>query len=1373
MKQRTGNCGQTTSGVRLKTGLSLAVAAATVALGSVNLAARAQTVVPVPIVSNLIGIAPGGSVTACSSSVDIPTFAVSPGPVHYGDGCLANQATLSAPYSVSTDSLGNAYISDYSHFALRVLYNGGTALAAAIVAANPNVSNLVPQPGYVYTLAGGSRQGAISKTGSPLAYYCNSAGSGPVALNSAGNGCPGAEAEVKPRTAAIDANGNIFFPNISGGTEIKVIFVGGTAAANLITLENPGVTPQPGYVYDVAASGTQGWSGDGGLATVATVNSLRSVAIDANENLYITDGNTTGSPANVNVRKVTAATGIMTTLAGSAGCAYPEAGTTGCPQGTIGGNDGDNGPATSATYTAPYGILADANGNVYVADVYNARVRVIYQGSGNIINVSNPQSGYIYTVAGGGATSAASASASGTLATQLAFGQVQSIGMDSAGNLYIYDVTNKFLWEVNAKTGIATILGGLGPIGVAATSGNFCVGTVGPKSTDNLADGCPATQAVVNVSGEIVFDAQGNIYVTDGTNNVVRRLSFNTQFLATPVGSSTTQPVAFTTVNSATVTAENFTLENGATSEFSDAGNDTCALNSSLAADTTCVFNVKFAPAQAGLREGSMAFAGTNLSSYLGGVGQAASVSVDPGTQTTIGTSLKPNGVGTDLLGNLYISDSTSNTVKKVAASGGTPTTLISGLNKPAQVAVDGAGNVYVADTGNNRIAMTAASGGSVTALGTGLSAPAGVAVDALGNVYVSDTGNNRVVRISANGGQQTLALSGLSSPAGLALDAAGDLFVADKGNSRVVELGVSASQTTVNLGTTTFAPSAVAVDAAGDLYVTDATNLQVLTYAFGSTNASTIMTGLTAPVGIAVDVNGSIYVADTGATGAVALNRTLGNITYPVTNVLQTNLSPIKFTDTGNQPLVFTGTSYASNVTAPFSLASASANGCLFGLANAIPTAGSCLVTASFAPTVAGNDTDTIAPITSAANNANVSAVLSGLAIHLTSTSTTINVTSPTTSTYYYGQTLTITATTTLTANVGTPTGSFMFTVDGAQQPAIPFGATSTSTTSLTATITLPNLTVGAHSVSVSEIFTAPPYLYASSGATLNFSVLKALTTGVLTAVPTSSGASVSTTFTATFTPGSGSGETGTVSFYSGSTLLNPSPMTINSTTGVASYVSSSTVFPSNSFTAVYSGDSNFSGSTSSTLQPAGNFNLTTPATVVSIPQGGNITNNIVLTPYFGYSGTITPTCSGLPAYSSCSFQPVNATVSGTAQVPFTIYIYTNTNLTSENRQGSRVTLAMLSPLGLLALAFARRKKLLGSKVLLTLLIALSIGAATGLSGCTNPVERAYTFIVTPASTQTVKVTLADNGSPQVSHSINFTLNVCNINVGTTCQTF
>ena len=1356
-------------------GMGLRLAAAGVVLAA--LVGQAQNLVPIPIVTNLVGIPPGGSNTPCATTADIPTFAANPGPFHYGDGCSGSQATLLTPFSTAVDSLGNIYISDYGHFSLRVLYSGGAALSAAIVAANPNVAGLVPQPGKVYELAGGSRQGNITQTGNPLKYYCNSQGSGPIALNNTGLGCPGTEAEVKPRQTAIDGDGNIFFPNIGGGTQIKVLYVGGTAAAKLIMLENPTLTgaPQPGYLYSVAGAGTTGYSGDGGLASAATFIVLRSVAVDSNENLYISDGTTLAAAAGYNIRKVNGSTGIITTIAGGAGCVEPATATVGCPVGVTGGNDGDNGPATSATLTGPFSIWLDANNNLYIADTYNARIRALYQGAGSLLGITNPQTGNIYTVAGGGATNSAVPAASGTLATQLAFGQVQSGGIDFAGNLYLYDVINKYLWRIDAKTAIATILGGAGPTAITGLSGAYCAGTSGPKSTDTASDGCPATQATLVWGGAISFDAQGNIYDTESTNAVVRKLSFNNQFPATALGSSSTQPVAYATVNNSTISAENFFMQGQPSSEFADAGGATCGLNSLIAANITCVFNVAYTPSIAGSRTGNLVLSGTNASSFLVGTGLAANISIDPGTQATIGTGLKPGGVGVDLIGNLYISDITSGTVKKVPASGGVPSTLISGLNKPAQVSVDGKGNIYVADAGNNRIAMTGPLGGAITALGTGLSGPTGVAVDGLGNIYVSDTGNNRVVRIGFAGGQGTLLLTGLNAPQGLALDPAGDLFVADFGNKRTVELGVNSSQAAVNLGTTSFAPTGIAVDAAGDLYISDATNLQIVSYAAGSTNGSPILTGLMAPVGIAIDTNGSLYVADTGALGVIAVNRALGNITYPVTNLGQANPASITFSNSGNQPLTFP-TTYAANVTTPYSLASAASNGCALGATHSIAAGSSCLVTASFTPTAAGTFTDSIVPASNAGNNGVTSAVLSGLAVHLTTTSTTLNVTTPATSPYYYGQTLVITAATTLSANVGVPVGNFVFTVDGRQQPAVSFGATTTSTTVLTATLTLTGLTVGAHSVSVNEIFTAPPYLYASSAASLNFSVLKAVTTTTLAAVPSASGATVSTTFTATVIPSTASGATGTVNFYSGTTLLNSAPLAISPVTGLVTYVSSLTAFPSNSFSAVYSGDANFATSTSVTLSPSGNFNLTTPTAVASIPQGGNVTNSIVLTPYFGYSGTVTPTCSGLPKYANCSFQPVSVAVSGTSQVQFTISIYTNTTQIGRNETGGRsngITWAILSPMGLLGLFLARRKRLIGHCALIAFALIVSFGGAIALSGCTNPVEVPNAAAVTPASTQQVVVTMADSNSPQLSRSVPFTLNVCNVKVSSACQTF
>jgi len=942
-------------------------------------------VIPIPLASTVGGLAPGSGNTQCTAGY--ATAPVGSGPLSYGDGCPSTQATLNDPYSVATDSLGNVYIADYNHFELRVIYNAGSALAAAIVGANPWITNLTPKQGYMYLLAGGSREASLVKTGLPSAYYCNSAGTGPIALSSTGNGCPGGYAFIKPRQLVVDKDGNVFFANISGGTGIKVFYVGGTAAANLIRLENIPIIPQPGYIYSVAGSGSSGqWNGDGGLATATTVyfGALRGVAVDANEDLFISDG-TTGGAANNDIRVVagpntttlpnigTVTPGYIYTLAGGFGCMT---GATSCPF----GNSGDGGPATKALFNSPYDIVTDAYGNVYVGDYTNARVRAIYMGSGTLPGVSNPTTGYIYTVAGGGSLSATPANIN-NLATQLVFGTVKDIGVDLSDNVYLADVTSQYLWRVDAKTGIATIVSGIGTA-TAPTVGNYCSGASGPKSVDSEGDGCPATQSLDQTTGAIAFDLQGNFFHADYSTaglmeNVVRKYSFGTQFPATAVGSSVTQTVAIQAVAATTLTGESFLLENGATAEFTDAGSDTCTATASLAASSVCVFNVMFTPAQVGLRMGTQSFAysGGPMTNFLSGVGQAPEVAMDPGTQTTIGTGLKPNGVTTDLNGNLYISDLNSNSVLKVATSGGTPSTLISGLNSPSQVAVDHMGNVYVADTGNNRIAMTGPTGGTITALGTGLNAPQGVAVDGEGNVYVADTGNARVVRISgiaqvtlSTYNQTSTTQISLITPARLALDSLGNLYVADKGGTgNIVEWntqGTVAGPTSLYLGTSTFSPTGLAVDAAGDVYVSDSTNLQVVIYPMVSgslgTNYIPEVTGLTTPVGVAIDTSGSIYVADNGAPGAIALSRTLGTINFPATVVNSTSTKEISFTDVGNASLIFSipgsgnnpsisgGYTFGAGLTCPQLTSSSSSVGTL-------ATGASCIDLINFAPASVG----------------------------------------------------------------------------------------------------------------------------------------------------------------------------------------------------------------------------------------------------------------------------------------------------------------------------------------------------------------------------------------------------------------------------------
>ena len=1323
----------------------------TMAVVSTYAAAQVPTALPVPFGSTIAGLASGSGSVACGTS--IPTAF---GTSIAGDGCLATQATLNDPYSVNVDSYGNLYFGDYNNYALRVVYMGGAGLAAAIQAVNPT-QTIVPKVGYVYTLAG-SRTGTIAQTGTPKAYYCNGAASGLVALGSNGDNCPATYAYIKPRSTAIDSYGNVYLTTASGSAPVRVVYVGGgPVLTGLLAKLYPGTVPQVGFIYSIIKSSTTGYAGDGDLGNNSAVemNQERDVALDSQGNVYVSDGtNSFTAPAyasNNNIRVVNAVTGVISTYAGSGGCA--QGSTTGC-SGVYGG---DNGPATSATFDSPYTIFFDKYDNLYITDYNDNRVRVVYK-SGSVPGLgSSLTPGYVYTVVGGGTLTA-----SGSAANKLLLGPIYVGGIDASGNLYFVDGTSRLVWRVDANTGIAMVIAG-GK--TTDTKGSSCNGSTspvtGPVSTDSYGDGCPGLQGEILAGGRIAFDRFGNFYEAESSNNVIRKFSYNALFPATTVGNTVSQPVAFVTVPGATLTGESFTLGGSTTSEFSDAGSDTCTLNTALAANAVCVFNVAFAPLQAGLRSGYLQFAtaaGTAASYFVGGAGVAANTSVDPASTSTLGSGLTPNGVAADSNGVIYIADSGGNKVVKIASSGGTATTLMSGLSKPAQVAVDGAGNVYVADAGNNRVGSVTAAGGTVTALGTGLSNPQGVALDNQGNVFVADTGNNRVVELPAGGGQVLVNITGLSSPTQIAVDASDDLFVVDSGNARVVELPVTHEQIAINLGTTTIAPVGIAVDAAGDLYVADTASLSVVEFAPGSVNGNELVTGLTAPKGVAVDLNGSLYIADSSQGGIVAANRALPTTDFPNTNLNTSNSASLNITNTGNAALVFNGSQLttATGNTAVFSVAGASSNGC--SLATPVASGSACGLTATFTPVAKGNFAETLSLTTNAANVATSGALLTGTGVFLVSTSTAIAVTSPTTATINYSEAVTVSITITAASNAGAaPTGTVKITVDGKLQ-------TQTLPASGIVTVTL-NPAVGIHAISASY---GGDTLYASSSSSFSFSVLKAVTTTPLSITVGQQGATPTLTFSSTVSSTTATGETGTVSFYYGTpgsgTLIGTSNV---NTSGLASYTTQTTVFPVYSFYAVYTGDSNFAGSTSAVSSPKASFTVVAGATSVTIPQGGVATLITNVTPLYNYAGTVAASCSGLPTNSVCRFQPVSLTFTSgvtTAQT-LNVNIYTNVSSTiaSLERTGG-ISFAELfgGPLAGLALILLGRRKKIAARMRLLSGIALMLalaGGMMGLSGCGSGTAASNAF-VTPLGTSAVTVTYSDGAGNSVAVPVSFTVN-------------
>ena len=1304
-------------------------------------AAQAGSVIPIPFATTIMGIAAGSSNTACTP--DIPNWTGQ----HLGDGCLPTQASLLTIYDVQSDPAGNVYTSENgTNNDIRVVYKGGTAFGNMLKAANANA--FTPLVGRIYTLAGGS---ASALTAVNKVYYCGNVTGGQQAQDSLGDGCPAAQSYIKPRGIAIDKYGNVYMTSNGGGDYIRVVYAGGTQVANLIALETPGTVPTVGYIYKIAGSTTTGYSGDGALASSAKFSQLRYIAVDGNGNIFASDGTTqSGTSPNIyeiaanNVREINGTTGIVSTFAGENTCVYNT--TTGCPYGA----PVEGSLAAGALLSTPYALFVDSSNNVYIADYYNSKIWVVYEG-GTIAGVSNlqPIPNHIYTYAGGGTLTA-----NGTLAKQVKFNQLYVAGIDNAGNVYAEDGTSKLIWRFDAATSTGNVIAAGPSTTTVAKAGVRCSGTTGPSSLDNYGDGCPALQANFSDTGHVAFDPQGNLYLAENGPGIVRELSYNNLFASSPTGASLTQPLAFESLVPATLSTESFALEGGSTGEYSDAGGDTCSLSGTLTAGTVCVFNISFTPSHAGQRPGSLQLVlststAPSAMENLSGIGVASDLAIDAGTKSTIGTGLTPAGIATDLLGNVYVSDTTGNRVLKGASTGTSLTPLITGLNKPTGLAVDGFGNVYVADSGNNRVLETTSSGSTIGTVGTGLSAPTGVVVDGLGNIYIADTGNNRVLQAFTNGYQSVLPLTGISAPTELAIDAAGDLFILNSGSNTIIEY-VAGFQSTLTLDSGV-KPSGVAVDPAGDVYVTDSANQRIVAYPVGATAGNVLLTGITAPVELASDADANLFVADTGTAGAVELRRSLGSITFPLTNVPGQSTAGISVSNVGNATLSFPSSPLVTITGSTlYTVATSTTNGCALGTTYSPGAA--CSFTATFAPVITGSSTATAKFNTNAINTGTASTLLSGSGLVLVNTSTSLNV-SPTPPAIYFGNAVTLTALLTPTTTTTTPTGTFTFTVNNVTQyPSSPVGSGS-------ATLPLLNLAAGSDTASVTY---SGDGTYASSAATVNFVVNQAITATALTVTPVNTAGSLSLTFKAVVSSQTATGETGVVTFYAGATAIGTVTL-LASAGGIATLQPNPAVlsYSSNSFTAVYSGNTNFARSSSSVVVPISDFLLGYSSSTVSISAGGVGNMSFTVASLYGGSGTVTPSCTGMPSNSSCRFQPETLTIGATSQTE-SVLLYTNvlntlaTNKTPSSVRG--IVFAFGLPLGI-GLLLARRRAKLGPLAILLIGLTLSVGfvgCGTGSNAST-----ANAGLVTPAGTYNINIVFTGSNGLTTMHSVPVTFTV------------
>ncbi len=557
--------------------------------------------------------------------------------------------------------------------------------------------------------------------------------------------------------------------------------------------------------YTISTQWGGGSNGDGGPASQAILNQTEGVAVDINGNIYVADAD------DHRVRRI-APDGTISTFAG-----------TGVP-----GFSGDGGPAESARLNTPYGLCLDTRGNLYIADLSNARVRRV------------TADGKITTVAGGGDV-AIGATGGLSTATQVKLSGPRNVAVDSNDTLYIADFAGHRILRVSNDGAIAIVAGS----GTKGFSG----------------DTAAATLANIAYPAGLAIDGKGAVYFADSGNRRVRRIYKDaiTSVFTTPdvptgiaidhVGNLLIQEgrSATTRVNSA---GQATSLEIGGRDIFVDiwdriyttAGFSVMrymgGTNALIAGVGTQYFAGDGGPAAGAKFNAPMGlfrdpsgnlFIADSANKRIRRITPDGMIATVAGTSKPDADSLQPTSVALagpssvvmNSRGELFIADPPANRIRRIGVDG-TMTTIAgmdeaaykgdgwfgiyAALNGPRALAIDKEDNLYIADTGNNRVRKMNPVGTIYTVAGGGetdapdgtmaseakLSEPAGVAVDEAGNLYIADTKNDRIRVVDTDGRIRTFAdgtSAGLSRPTGLRAASNGDLFVTDTGNNRIVRI--------------------------------------------------------------------------------------------------------------------------------------------------------------------------------------------------------------------------------------------------------------------------------------------------------------------------------------------------------------------------------------------------------------------------------------------------------------------------------------------------------------------------------------------------------------------------------------------------------
>ncbi len=727
------------------------------------------------------------------------------GPGGYaGEGGPGSGATLSYPSQIAVDGAGSAYIPQCRFE--RVLK--------------------VSAAGVVTTFAGTGVNG-FSGDGAPATaarFSCPEA----VAVDRFGAVYIGDRFNGRIRKVALDGTITTVAGGGAGGDGSpataaslgSVASIGIDPFGNLFIVEGNRVRKvnASGIIQAFAGTGTQGFSGDGGPATAATLYSPEGIAFDVLGNVYISDR------YNQRIRVVNAA-GVISTFAGTGNRGYR--------------NDG--GPATSAELDTPSQLAFDAHGRLYITDQGGCCATP----SGNRIRRVSA-SGIITTVVGAGSTGHSGDGGSPLLAE---FHYPQGTAVATSGRVFIADTQNRrvrvtsplftpCVYNLGSNSANATAGGGLASVTVttsdtdcqsAALSNDAWI-TVSPGAVGGVGSRTIAYTVASNAGAP----RSGSIWIAGQVFTV-------NQAAATPCTyslSPTTAPAAGGLINATvttdvgcpwTVTGLPFWITGGG----SGTGPGSVALNVAANPSPTqrsATFQVGTAPItfqQAGTVVVPTAPSPYQITLVAGGY------PLGDGGPATQAVFRNPCGIAIDNDGSLIVTEWIGNRISRIAPNG-IITTLTDNLGQPilpigpCGISRDPAGNLVWNDSGGGaqRMIRRAPSGqlsviaGGGSTLGDGgpatsaqLFAVARHAFDASGNLYLADGDGHRIRKVTPAGIISTIAGTGVAGfsgdggpatsaqvnyPRGVAIDGAGNVYFSDNNNQRIRRITPSGIISTV-----------------------------------------------------------------------------------------------------------------------------------------------------------------------------------------------------------------------------------------------------------------------------------------------------------------------------------------------------------------------------------------------------------------------------------------------------------------------------------------------------------------------------------------------------------------------------------------------